>query len=100
MQEISPSELSYTFGVDAVDQVDQTFVDDLWQNLEGKISQDQIRKIAIEIAEEFQDATITAYIPILLRRRVRDRLKRIINQMEEVDLNSNIKHDNETRQGN
>jgi hypothetical protein len=96
MQEISPSELSYTVGVDAVDQVDQTFVEDLWQNLEGKISQDQIRKIAIEIAEDFQDATITAYIPILLRRRVRDRLNRIISQNEEVALGSKFEHEDET----
>ena len=96
MQEISPSELPYTVGVDAVDQVDQTFVEDLWQNLEGKISRDQIRKIAIEIAEDFQDATITAFIPILLRRRVRDRLNRIISQKDEVALGSKFEHEDET----
>jgi hypothetical protein len=46
----------------------------IWSDLRGQVSQERIRQVATEAAALFRDATITAYIPLLLRRIVRDRL--------------------------
>jgi hypothetical protein len=50
----------------------------IWVDLEGRVSRERIRQVATEAATLFHHATITAYIPILLRRIVRDHLRQEI----------------------
>ena len=56
-------------------QPDEALVDLIWHDLGGQILVDQIRQTALEIAAEYQDATVTAYIPILIWRQVLERLR-------------------------
>jgi hypothetical protein len=47
---------------------------EIWRDLAGRVTQERIRQVAAEVAVMFRDATVTAYIPILLRRRIREQL--------------------------
>ena len=48
---------------------------EIWRDLAGHVTQERIRQVAAEVAVMFRDATVTAYIPILMRRRIRERLR-------------------------
>jgi hypothetical protein len=85
MAEANELEFPYSSEHGVPDQIDDLFVEDLWKKSGGQVSQDRIRQIATEIAAEFQDATITSFIPILLRRRVQDRLRMIISKGGELN---------------
>jgi hypothetical protein len=56
-----------------VNLVDEMLVETIWQDLEGRASHEQIRQLASEVASEFEDATVTTFIPIILQRRARSR---------------------------
>jgi hypothetical protein len=55
-------------------------IEEIWRDLSGKVTRDQVREVALATMTEFQDATVTAFIPILLRRRTFERLSGLINQ--------------------
>lgn len=55
-------------------QLDDAFIQQLWRDCDGQVSRSQIRRLASEIAIEFQSATITTFIPIFIRRRLRELL--------------------------
>lgn len=61
------------------DFVDETLIDDIWRDLDGRIDRDQIREVATKVAREFVDATVTSFIPLFIRRRTYERLK-LINE--------------------
>lgn len=51
-------------------------VEQLWQTLQqGNVSRERIREFAVDVATGFKDARITTYIPILLERATRDRIR-------------------------
>lgn len=64
---------------DLTDFVDETLIDDIWRDLDGRIDRDQIREVATKVAREFVDATVTSFIPLFIRRRTYERLK-LINE--------------------
>jgi hypothetical protein len=47
---------------------------EIWRDFAGRVTQERIRQVAAEVAAMFRDATVTTYIPILMRRRIRERL--------------------------
>ena len=49
-------------------------VEDVCRDLGGRVPRSRVLQITTELAERYRDATITVYIPILLRRQVRERL--------------------------
>jgi hypothetical protein len=51
-------------------------MEQIWRDLGGQVSHARIRQVATEMVAMFRDATVTAYIPLLLRRRIRERLQR------------------------
>jgi len=51
-------------------------VDAIWQDLAGLVSRDRIRQVACEVAATYQDATITSFVPIFIRRRTKEILAR------------------------
>lgn len=61
------------------DFVDETLIDDIWRDLDGRIDRDQIREVATKVAREFVDSTVTSFIPLFIRRRTYERLK-LINE--------------------
>lgn len=50
-------------------------VEQAWRELGGEMSREHIREMAVEAAARYRDAKVTAYIPMLVRRSVRARLR-------------------------
>ena len=61
-----------------IDQVDESLIEAIWQDLDGLVTRGEIQRVAREIAETFRGATITTFIPLFIRRRTRETLKSVI----------------------
>jgi hypothetical protein len=48
--------------------------------MDGQVTREQIRQVVTEIAAEFRSATVTAFVPILIRRRAREKLETRVNE--------------------
>jgi hypothetical protein len=57
------------------DYVDDSLVEKLWQDLEGRVPRQQIVQAATEIAAGFESAGVTTFVPIFVHRRALERLK-------------------------
>lgn len=57
------------------DQVDESLIEAIWQDLDGLVTRGEIQHVAHEISETFRGATITTFIPLFIRRRTRETLK-------------------------
>ena len=62
---------------DITGYINDIVIENIWLELGGRVSQDEIRRAAAEIvgAAEFQNATVTTFLPILIHRRTREKLK-------------------------
>jgi len=54
--------------------IDDGLIEEIWQDLDGSISHEQIRQVAVEVASSFHDANIETFIPIFIRRNIKERL--------------------------
>jgi hypothetical protein len=54
--------------------VDEVLVEQIWRDVQGKVSRVQIQQLVMEVAGEFAHAKITTYVPIFVRRQVREKL--------------------------
>jgi phage FluMu protein gp41 len=63
---------------EAVNRLDD-LVDQIWQDLDGQVSREQVRQITAEVAAEFHKATITTFVPIFVRRQALRKLKAEMN---------------------
>lgn len=50
-------------------------IEQTWREFGGKIPRQHIREVVFETTARFAGATVTAFIPILVRRFTRERLK-------------------------
>jgi hypothetical protein len=50
-------------------------VEQVWRDLDGKVPQTRIRRVAIFVAAKFETATVTTYIPLFVRHLTREWLK-------------------------
>jgi hypothetical protein len=50
-------------------------IEQLWRDLDGKVSQTRIRQVATGVAAKFHDAPVTANIPLFIRHLTREWLK-------------------------
>jgi hypothetical protein len=55
-------------------QPDEALIELIWQELDRQFPIEQVRQIALGIAAEYQDATVTTYIPIFVWRQTHERL--------------------------
>lgn len=46
----------------------------IWHDLSEQVPRDQIDHLVVEAAAQFEDATVTTFIPLLIQRQVRERL--------------------------
>ena len=53
----------------------ESLVDQIWTDLGGAVSRLAIRRKVAEVSPAFQDARITAYVPIFVRRRTVEQLR-------------------------
>lgn len=61
--------------VHLADFVDDAIVDAIWSDLDGRIDRERVRETALLIAQDFADATVTAFVPLFIRRRTYERLR-------------------------
>ena len=54
--------------------IDERLIEEIWQDLDGRASHEQIRQTAYEVAARYQDAKITTFIPIFIRRNTKESL--------------------------
>jgi hypothetical protein len=65
--------------------VDDALVETLQQDLDGQVSRQQIVRAVNEIAARFEKATVTAFVPIFIRRQARKQLEEMLaNQSHPV----------------
>ena len=53
---------------------DEAFVDTIWLEMDQKIPRQQVRIVAAEVALGYQDAKVKLFLPVLVHRRVIERL--------------------------
>jgi hypothetical protein len=58
-----------------MDYVDDSLVETLWHDLDGKVSRQQIARAATEIAAKYEKAIVTAFVPIFIHRQALEQLK-------------------------
>lgn len=63
---------------DLASYVDETVIETIWSDLEGRVDREQVRQVALEVAQDFADATVTSFVPLFIRRRTYERLKRLV----------------------
>ena len=65
---------------DITGYINDMVIENIWLELGGRVSQDEIRRAAAEIVStaEFQNATVATFLPILIRRRTREKLKTMV----------------------
>lgn len=64
---------------DDIDLLLEPLIEAIWQDLNGQIPYERICQVAYEVAAAFQDAVVTTFVPILIHRQTRDKLKAEIN---------------------
>ena len=65
---------------DVMNYMDDSLIEQIWHDLDGQVAREQIRQVAAEVAAEFHTATVTAFVPIFIRRRAREKLEIQINE--------------------
>ena len=65
---------------DSTGYINDIVIEAIWHELGGRVTQDDIRRTAAEVIDtaEFQNATVTTFLPILIHRRTREKLKTMV----------------------
>lgn len=63
-----------------MNNIDDHLVETIWQDLDGQVSREQISSVVAEISLAFQDATVTAFVPIFVHRRAVEQLQKQLNE--------------------
>lgn len=61
------------------DYMDDSLIEQIWHDLDGQVARERIRQVVAKIAAEFRAATVTAFVPIFIRRRAREELETWVN---------------------
>jgi hypothetical protein len=56
----------------------ESVVEQLWHDLDGQVSRDQIDRTVTEIAAQFQNARVSTFVPIFIHRKALQHLKGIL----------------------
>ena len=62
-----------------MNDVDDSLIEQIWHDLDGHVTREQVRQVVTEIAAEFRTATITAFVPIFIRRQAREKLEALVS---------------------
>lgn len=55
----------------------ETLVEQIWLELDGAVDRAVIEQVVQEVLPRFDDARVKSFVPIFIRKEVKDRLKRI-----------------------
>jgi hypothetical protein len=70
---------------EVIDGVDDVLVEAIWHDLERQLPRERVSCVVATVALEFQDATVKAFLPILVHRRVLEQLRPEIDDMDSTD---------------
>ncbi len=56
--------------------LDETLIEKMWQELDEQVTREQIRLTATQVAAQFEDATVTTFIPVFVYRETYEKLKK------------------------
>jgi hypothetical protein len=70
---------------EVIDGIDDVLIEAIWHDLERQLPRERVSCVVAEIALGFQDATVKTFLPILVHRRVLERLRQEINEMDSTD---------------
>jgi hypothetical protein len=62
------------------DYLDDSLIEQIWHDLDGQVTRERIHQIAAEVASEFRTATVTAFVPLFIRRQACKKLRTLINK--------------------
>ena len=68
--------------------VDDSLIGQIWHDLDGQVTREQIRQVVTEIAAEFRTATVTAFVPIFIHRQACEKLETLIHEKGNSVANS------------
>ncbi|HBY99445.1 MAG: hypothetical protein M5U01_34895 [Ardenticatenaceae bacterium] len=77
-KELSPT-IPGTNDSDGIVHVDDVFIEEIWHDLGGQVPREQIYAVASEVADGFRNATVTTFVPLMIRRRTLEKLKAVLN---------------------
>ena len=63
-----------------MNDIDDSLIEQIWHDLDGQVTREQIRQAVTEIADEFRSAKVTAFVPIFIRRQARAKLTARVNE--------------------
>lgn len=63
-----------------MNNIDDSIIENVWQDLDGQVSREQVGHVVAEISLEFQDAAVKAFVPIFVHRRAVEQLKKQLNE--------------------
>jgi hypothetical protein len=65
---------------DIADSMNDIVIENIWHELGGRVTHEEIRQVAAEVMgmAEFQNATVTTFLPILIRRRTCEKLRTMV----------------------
>jgi hypothetical protein len=67
-----------TSAAEGMEYLDESLIEQLDNELRGRVTREQIRRVVTEIASEFRTATVTAFVPIFIQRLARERLATLV----------------------
>ncbi|MCO6452898.1 MAG: hypothetical protein J5I90_19095 [Caldilineales bacterium] len=65
--------------------VDESIIEKVWRDLDRQVPREQISRVVDEVTLGFQDATVTAFLPILVHRRALEQLRQELEKMDSAD---------------
>ena len=77
--ELHPT-IAETNHIGVINDLNGSPIDQIWHDLDGQVTCEQIRQVVTEIADEFRSATVTAFVPILIRKRAHEKLGTRVNE--------------------
>ena len=83
-----PGMIDETGKNDITDYINDIAIENIWHELGGRVTHDEIRRAAAEVMDtaEFQNATVVTFLPILIHRRTREKLKTLmVNTISQAD---------------
>jgi hypothetical protein len=70
---------------DAINGIDDSLVENLWHDLDGRLPRERVRCVVNQVAQEYQNAAVKTFLPIFIYRRALKRLRQELDEMEFVD---------------
>jgi hypothetical protein len=60
----------------------EILIDQVWNDLQGQVNRATVQQMLLEVIREYEDATITTFVPIFIRRDAVDTLRGTLVQAE------------------